>query len=380
MATQRDFYEVLGVGRDASDRDISSAYRKLAIKFHPDSNPNDEEATQKFKEAAEAYEVLSDGEKRAAYDRYGHAGVQNGGAQRGAGFGNVDDIFDAFGDIFGFGDAFGGGRRRRPKRGANTRAEVTLDLEEAVQGVTRQIHFKRHKSCDDCSGSGAKPGSVPEACRQCGGRGQVVQSAGILRVQTTCPACRGSGKTISDPCTTCRGNGFEPEEVSFEVNIPAGVDDGMQVRLSGQGEPSPQGGPPGDCYCVIHIREHAIFEREGEHLFLELPITYTQAVLGATIEIPTLKGPHDLKVPSGTESGTLFRLRREGMPNPHGGAPGDLVIRTSVEVPKKLDKKQKELLRQLAELEQANVTPERSSFLGKLRDYFSNSQQPEETI
>lgn len=374
MATQRDYYEVLGVNRDASERDIASAYRKLAITFHPDSNPGDEEATVKFKEAAEAYEILSDVNKRAAYDRFGHAGVQNG-AGRGGGFRDVEDIFDAFGDIFGFGDVFGGGRRRGSRRGANIRTEITLDLEEAVRGVTREITFPRHKPCSQCKGSGAKAGSEATFCRQCEGRGQVVQSAGILRVQTTCPACRGSGKVIIDPCSACRGNGIEAEHVTLEVNIPAGVDDGMQVRLPGQGEASRHGGGAGDCYCVIRIREHTLFARDGQHLFLELPITYSQAALGATAEIPTLKGPHQLEIPSGTQSGAMFRLRREGMPNPHGGAPGDLIVRTFVEVPKKVGKAEDELLRQLAELQQENVTPERKSFLEKIRAYFSQDDE-----
>ena len=369
MATKRDYYEVLGVERNASDRDISSAYRRLAIKYHPDSNPNDEEATVLFKECAEAYEVLSDADKRAAYDRYGHAGVNAGG---GGGFADVEDIFDAFGDMFGFGDVFGGGRRRRrPRRGADVKAQVVLDLEEAVRGVTKQVKFRRNKTCGTCEGSGAKAGAAPVGCRTCGGRGQVVQSAGILRVQTTCPHCQGSGRVINDPCGSCSGSGMEAEEVSLEVNIPPGVDDGMQVRLSGQGEASRHGGPAGDCYCVIRVREHSLFEREGTQLFIRMPISYTQAALGAEIEIPTLNGPKTVTVSPGTESGFVFKLRGLGVPDPHGGPKGDLLAQVYVEVPKKLDTRQEELLRQLAEVESTNVAPQRKSFLEKIRDYFS---------
>lgn len=370
MATKRDYYEVLEVDRTASDREIAMAYRQMAIKFHPDSNPGDEEATERFKECAEAYEVLSDAEKRAAYDRYGHAGVNAGG--RGQGFSDVEDIFDAFGDIFGFGDMFGGRRRRRPRRGADIKAQVVLDLEEAVKGVTKTIKFRRNKPCDACEGSGARAGAAPISCRQCGGRGQVVQAAGILRVQTTCPNCQGSGRVISDPCKSCSGSGVEAEEVNLEVNIPPGVDDGMQVRLGGQGQPSRHGGPPGDCYCLIRIREHALFEREGTQLFLRMPISYTQAALGSEIEVPTLDGPHRVTVPPGTESGFVFKLRGRGVPDPHGGPRGDLLAQIFVEVPRKLNPREEELLRELAEVESKHVAPQRKSFLEKIRDYFAS--------
>lgn len=369
-STKRDYYEVLGVARNASAREISASYRKLAIKYHPDSNPGDEEATRLFKEAAEAYEVLGDADKRATYDRYGHAGFA--AASGGAGFRDVEDIFDAFGDIFGFGDVFGGGRRRqRPRRGADVRTEVELTLEEAVSGTSKQIRFRRSKLCGGCSGSGAKPGSQPIVCGQCGGKGVVVQSAGILRVQTNCPACRGSGRLIAEPCAKCRGSGYEAEDLSINVDIPAGVDDGMQVRLSGQGEPSPQGGPPGDCYCVIRVREHELFERDGQNLFLQIPISYTQAALGATIEVPTLGGPHTLTIPAGSESGRQFVLRGYGTPSPHNRSRGDLYVRTFVEVPKHLSKREEELLRELAKIEHADVAPERKSFLDKIKAYFS---------
>lgn len=376
MATKRDYYEILGVERNASERDISSAYRRLAIKFHPDSNAGDEEATQRFKEAAEAYEVLGDSEKRARYDRYGHAGVSG---QSGAGFNDVEDIFDAFGDIFGgaFGDIFGGnrGRRQRRRRGANLKANVTLTLEEAATGVTKEVEFRRSKACSACAGSGAKPGSSAVTCATCGGQGQVVQSAGILRVQTTCPQCQGAGRVIEDACPDCRGRGFLPEKVKIDVAIPAGVDDGMQVRLSGEGEPAPPGGVAGDCFCVINIRPHSLFERDGAHLLLHMPISYTQAALGAELNVPTLTGREVLKVPSGTESGRLFRIRGAGMPDPRGRGQGDLIVQTFVEVPKKLDKREEALLRELAEIEESNVAPQRKSVLDKIRDYFGASEQ-----
>ena len=377
--TKRDYYEVLGVQRSASERDIASAYRKLAIKFHPDSNPGDEEATLKFKEAAEAYEVLSDAQKRSRYDQFGHAGVDGaGGAPH---FNDVNDIFEAFGDIFGggiFGDIFGGGRRRGPRRGSDVQVEVTLDLEEAAAGVTRNVSVRRHATCGTCQGSGARAGSSPQACHRCGGSGNVVQSAGILRVQTTCPSCRGAGSVISDPCPDCRGQGRVPNTNSIDVVIPPGVDTGDTVRVRGEGEPSPNGGPPGNCLCIIRVRDHKIFEREGTHLIVRLPITYSQAALGATVEVPTLKGREELKVPRGTASGEVFRLRGKGLSDPRGRGPqGDLHVQTIIEVPKKLSKKQEELLRELAEIEHKEVSPERKSFFSKLADYFMPEEEDE---
>jgi len=377
MAGKRDYYEVLGVSRDASEAEIATAYRKLAVRYHPDSNRDDEDATEKFKEAAEAYEVLHDHDKRAIYDQYGHAGLESGGAA--PHFTDVSDIFEAFGDLFGlgglFGGGFGGGRRRRQRRGADVQCGVTLELEEAARGASKTVTFNRSKACGTCGASGAKPGSSPEACRRCGGRGQVVQSAGILRVQTTCPGCQGTGQVISDPCPDCRGRGYAREKVELEVAIPAGIDDGMAVRLRGQGEPSPDGGPSGDCHCVVRVRPHRIFQREGDHLILRLPITFSQAALGAKIDVPTLTGPTELDVRRGTETGEVFRLRGQGMPNPHGGANGDLLVQTYIEVPKKLTARQEQLLRELAELEDANVSPHRKSFLEKLAGYFTGEEE-----
>ena len=373
MAEKRDYYEVLGISRTASDREIANAYRKLALKYHPDANPNDEEATSQFKEAAEAYEVLNDSEKRARYDQYGHAGVEGGGSQ----FHEVEDIFEAFGDMFSgglFGDLFGGGRRRggrRQRRGADVRCDATLELEEAARGVTKTVQFARSKACGTCDASGVTPGSTKQTCSRCGGRGQVVQSAGILRVQTACPACQGAGAIISDPCRDCRGQGYIPAKVSLDVAIPAGIDDGMRVRLPGEGEPSPDGGPAGDCYCFVSVRQHRLFERDGNHLILRLPMTYSQAALGATIEVPTLDGPHDLNIPAGTQPGDVFRVRSQGMSDPRGGPRGDLLVQTFIEIPKKLSAEQEALLRDLAELDRTDVTPHRKSFLDTLRNYFA---------
>jgi molecular chaperone DnaJ len=369
MASKRDYYEVLGVARDASDAQIASAYRKLAVKYHPDANPGDAEVVAKFKEAAEAYEILSDGEKRARYDRFGHQGVEQFGQQ----FQDVNDIFEAFGDIFS--EMFGGGsvRRggRRVRRGADVRIDVSLVLEEAARGVTKTVEFNRSKACETCKGSGSKPGSQRAVCRKCNGHGQVVQSAGILRVQTTCPACQGAGSIITDPCDGCRGRGFVQERAKLDVTIPAGVDDGMRVRLAGYGEPSPDGGPPGDAYCFVAVKRHKIFQREGTHLILQMPITYSQAALGATIEVPTLAGPHNLVLPPGSQSGEVFRIRGRGMPDVRGGQPGDLHVQTYIEVPKRLTPSQERLLRELAEVEQTEVSPHRKSFLERIRDYFA---------
>jgi len=378
MADKEDYYAILGVARTASDKEIAAAYRKLAIKYHPDSNRDDEDATQKFKQAAEAYEVLSDPEKRARYDRYGHAGVDGAGSH----FSNVEDIFDAFSDIFSAGGMFdgffGGGRGgHRLLRGQDVRCDLTLTLEEAACGVTKTVSFQRRKKCGQCNGTGAAPGSERQMCRRCAGHGQVVQSAGILRVQTTCPTCRGSGTIIAKPCSKCHGSGFATARVTVDVAVPPGVEDGMRIRLRGEGEPSLEGGPPGDCYCFLTIQPHDLFQRDGRHLILRLPITYTQAALGAAIDVPTLEGARPVNVPPGTQPGDVFRLRGRGMPGYRGEGRGDLLVQTDIEVPKKTDPEQEALLRQLAELENANVTPHRESFLDKLRDYFTTNDPTE---
>lgn len=377
MAEKTCYYEILRVERTAQKVEIDRAYRKLAIKYHPDQNRSDETAVEKFKEATEAYEVLSDPEKRARYDQYGHSGVDSVHQ-----YGDVEDIFEAFGDMFGggmFGDLFGGGRgrggRKRVRRGADIRCNLTLTLEEAARGVKKDISFRRRVQCETCDGSGAAPGSQPITCGTCGGHGQVIQSAGILRVQTACPDCRGNGKTIGSPCSDCRGTGLENKKADLTVTIPAGVDDGMRVRVTGEGEASPDGGPVGDCYVFVTVKPHALFKRDGSNLILQLPISFTQAALGAEIEVPTLDGPETLTIQRGTQSGEVFTIRGKGVVDPHGGRPGDLLLQVFVEVPKKLGAKQEQLLRDLAELDHEAVLPHRTTFLDKLKTFFDTEAE-----
>jgi molecular chaperone DnaJ len=377
MAEKRDYYEVLMVSRSATKVEIDRAYRKLAIKFHPDSNRDDPSATEKFKECSEAYEVLTDAEKRARYDQFGHAGLGGGG-------GSQFTDFDSFGDIFGdvINDFFGGGGGRtrrggakRKSRGADIRCDVTLTLEEAARGVSKEISFRRRSACETCDGSGAAPGSQPVVCATCGGRGQVIQSAGILRVQTNCPTCRGAGKTISQPCSACRGSGLVTEKATLTVDIPAGVDDGMRVRLQGEGEASADGGPRGDCYCFINVRPHELFRRDGQNLILQFPISYSQAALGAEVEVPTLDGRTQLRIDPGTQSGDVFRITGCGVVQPGGSRKGDLLVQTVIEVPKKLSEAQAKLLRELAELEHESVLPQTKSFFEKLKTFFDPESQ-----
>lgn len=375
MAEKRDYYEVLLVERKSTKVEIDRAYRKLAIKYHPDSNRNDTDAVTKFKEASEAYEVLSDTEKRGRYDQFGHAGVngQAGGPQ-------FTD-FDAFGDLFGdmLGEMFGGGGRggnrrggggKRARRGADLRCDLTLTLEEAARGCSKEVSFRRRKACSTCSGSGAAPGTQPVTCSTCGGRGQVIQQAGILRVQTNCPTCGGAGKTIGQPCSACRGSGLESEKASLTVDIPAGVDDGMRVRLTGEGESSPDGGPSGDCYCFITVKPHDLFRRDGKNLILQFPISFSQAALGAELDVPTLDGPAKMRIDPGTQSGEVFRLRGKGVVEPGGTRAGDMLVQMVIEVPKKLSDEQEKLLRQLAELDRDSVLPAHKSFFDKLKTFF----------
>jgi molecular chaperone DnaJ len=366
MSQPRDYYEILGVERTASNGEIATAYRKLAVKYHPDKNPGDSDAIERFKEAAEAFEVLNDHDKRARYDRYGHAGL-NGqfGVHH---FTDVEDIFSAFGDLFG--DLFGG-RRNRPHKGRDVRCDVTLTLKEAALGVTKAVEFQRHDKCEPCGGSGSAAGSRREVCGYCRGQGRVIQSAGIVRIQTTCPNCHGEGSVIKQPCPDCRGSGQKLKKVTTEVQIPAGVDDEMRVRIPGQGEPSPNGGPPGDCYCFISVLPHPLFERDGQHLVCRVPITYSQAALGTTLEVPTLEGRGEVVVPAGTQSGQVFRLGGKGMPDPRRRGLGDLLVQVLIEVPKKLSREEQVLLRELAELEHKHVAPERKGFFEKLKEYFT---------
>lgn len=378
MVDQRDYYEVLGVERRATSAQITDAYRKLAIRYHPDKNPGDPEAASRFKEAARAFEVLSDEGLRARYDRYGHAGVQGGGRHE---FNDISDVFEAFGDLFGggiFGEAFGGRRRgNRPRKGRDVFCQTTLTLVEAARGATKTVEFTRHETCAECDGSGARKGTKPQACDYCGGQGQVIQTAGVFRMQTTCPACRGAGSVIRDKCPACGGDGVTAERVERRVTIPAGVDSDVRVRLAGEGEPGGNGGPPGDCYCVIEIEDHPFLTREGRDLHCEVPITFTQAALGATVEVPTLDGPKPLQVARGTQAGDVVRVRGLGMPEVRGRGIGDLHVHLHVEVPKTLSPRAEELLRELAAEEHAAVSPKRSSFFSRLTEYFQGKESPE---
>ncbi|MEM9702970.1 MAG: molecular chaperone DnaJ [Planctomycetota bacterium] len=388
MPTQRDYYEVLGVSRDADGTVLKKAYRKLAVKYHPDRDPSPE-ATERFKEAAEAFEVLSDEEKRQRYDRFGHSGVKGAGGR--GGFQDVGDVFDTFGDLFeGFG-LFGGagGRRRggRPRRGRHLRASLTVTLPEAAAGVTKEIQIERQKICPTCDGSGARPGTKPEVCNLCGGAGRVLQSQGFFRVQTVCPRCGGSGTVIRDRCDECDGDGTVPERVTLSVDVPAGVDSGMQLALRGEGEPGTVvpgvgAGPPGDLYVDLTVKPHPLFQREGSHLACEVPISYTQLALGSEIEVPALAaelddepGRETVAVPAGTQPDRVFKLRGRGLPDPHGGRDGDLFVKLKLEVPKELSEEHETLLRSLAEHEHAHVTPHRAGWLNKLKTYFSLDEE-----
>lgn len=371
MATKRDYYEVLGVEKTASIDDIKRAYKKLAAKYHPDRNPGDESAVVAFKEAAEAFDVLGNADKRARYDRFGHAGVEGNAG----GFGDVGDIMDAFGEMFG--DLFGGrrgGGGSRARRGNSLQTSLTIELLEAAVGCSRDLEIEKQVSCVTCNGTGAKPGTSPQSCDYCGGRGQVVQSQGFFRVQTTCPACRGKGKIVRDKCTDCRGTSLVGRTSKITVKVPAGVDNGMQLCLRGEGEAGENGGPAGDLFVDIRVKPHSLFQREGTHLTCQVPITFAQAALGTELDIPILTGKHHVTVAPGTQPGEILRLRGYGMPDPHGGPRGDMHVQFLVEVPRKINKKQEELLRQMAELDEKQVSPHRKSFFESVKEFFGATE------
>jgi molecular chaperone DnaJ len=350
--SKRDYYDVLGVNRSAGEQEIKSAYRKLALKYHPDRNPGDRAAEEKFKEAAEAYAVLADPDKRTRYDRFGHAGV--GGPGGGPGgfdptvFTGFEDILGGLGDIFGFGDIFGGGRRRGPQRGADLRYDLEITFEQSATGAETTVQIPRQESCGDCRGSGAAPGSSPSACPQCRGTGQLRYQQGFFTVARTCGQCRGAGKVITQPCSTCRGAGLVERQRKLTVKIPPGIATGQRLRLHGEGEGGRQGGPAGDLYVVVHVQEHAFFHRDGNDLYCEIPLNFPTLALGGDITVPLIDGTETLRIPEGTETGTTFRLRGKGMPDVGGRARGDLLVTVKAITPRKLTKAQRRLLDELA--------------------------------
>ena len=370
-----DYYEMLGVARDVDDKGLKSAFRKLAMKYHPDRNPGDTESEIKFKELGEAYEVLKDPQKRAAYDRFGHAAFQNGGAGA-AGFkgdfaSSMADIFD---DIFG--EMMGGrGRGRQSsggrERGSDLRYNMEIDLEEAYSGKTAEIGVPTTVQCDECTGSGARPGSMPKSCPTCGGIGRVRAAQGFFSIERTCPTCQGRGQVITDPCGKCGGDGRLPEERSLSVNIPAGIEDGTRIRLAGEGEAGLRGGPAGDLYIFLSIRPHEFFQREGADLFCKVPLSMTTAALGGNIDVQTLDGNTSrVKIPDGTQSGTQFRLRAKGMPVLKSPQTGDLFIQVAIETPQNLSRRQRELLEEFERISSTENSPQSSGFFARMKEFF----------
>jgi molecular chaperone DnaJ len=375
--SKRDYYEVLGVDKNASEAEIKKAFKRLAMKHHPDRNPDNKESEEHFKEAKEAYEVLSDSQKRSAYDQFGHAGVDPSAGMGGAGFGGGASFSDIFGDVFG--DIFGGARARggggRGYRGDDLQYNLELSLEEAVAGTKVDLRIPTHVACEECAGTGAKKGTTPTTCTTCGGVGQVRMQQGFFSLQQTCPRCHGKGKMITDPCGTCHGHGRVQKHKTLSVKIPAGVDNGDRIRLSGEGEAGEQGGPSGDLYVVVSVKPHPIFERDANDLFCEVPIDIATATLGGELEVPTLNGRVKLKIPAETQSGKLFRLRGKGVRSVRSGAQGDLLCRVSVETPVNLTKKQKELLEEFQKSlleDSVEHSPRSASWLDGVKKFFED--------
>jgi len=363
MSTKRDYYEILGVSRNATENDLKGAYRKLALKYHPDRNPGDKEAEDSFKEAAEAYEVLHDAEKRAIYDQYGHAGLEGSGY---SGFGGFEDIFSSFGDIFEDFFGFGGSRRRsrsRAQRGADLRYDLTLSFMDAAFGTETEIKVEKREICPECDGSRCEPGTAPETCRQCGGVGQISRNQGFFTVRTTCPVCRGEGQAVTHPCTQCGGAGQVMVAKKVSVKIPAGVDNGSRLRLTSEGEPGRLGGPPGDLYVFIYVDSHDFFQRRESDIICQIPISFVQAALGDKISVPTLNGNKKLKIPKGTQPGEVLTFTGEGIPSLRTGKRGDQLIQIDIKTPTHLNKKQEGLLKEFAQLESKKLSKKLKNIL-----------------
>lgn len=371
---EEDFYQVLGVDRNAGEEEIKKAYRKMAMKYHPDRNPGNKEAEHTFKKAAEAYSVLSDPEKKRRYDQFGVDGLRGTETR---GYGSVEDIFTAFGDIFGggsiFEDFFGGrkGRGGAAQRGASLKCDIEIEFKDVATGVEKKIELTKREVCDVCRGTGAREGTSPVNCPYCRGRGEVQQSQGFFTLRTTCPKCHGNGKIIESPCSKCGGHGRYPKRSTISIQIPAGVEDGTRLRLTGQGEPGGNGASPGDLYCDIHVKPHTIFNRQGDDVLCEVPITFAQAALGCTIDVPTLTSNIiQVKIPKGTQNNEVVSIRGEGFPNVHGHGKGNLLVQVIVEVPTKMTSRQEELLREFAELEKKNVSSRQKKFFEKMKNFF----------